>query len=184
MSPDGPELQAARRFVAATLAKRQGEAQAREAKDVLKAIQPSLLAYLASEGIKSITIDGYALSPHREPKVYPLKGVSKQEVCEALKTAGLSRMIREEFSLTSLTAYIKQLEEHARLIAGMEDEALNEASEEDETSGLAQLLHPALAKILQLETTFSLHVRKKDSPHDKYERAQQTDEGAIDNEDD
>lgn len=180
---DSPELQAARRFVAATLAKRRAEAEAREARDVLKAIQPSLLAHLASAGIKSITIDGYALSTHREPWVYPVKGVSKQEVCEALKMAGLGRMVREDFSVTSLTAHVKQLEEHAKLIAGTES-APDDKEEDDDETGVLKLLHPALAKILQVQAAFSLHVRKKDGPHDKYEKTQDTDEGVLNDEDD
>lgn len=176
---DSPEFQAARRFLQATLMKRQGEAQVREAKEVIHAIQPSLLAHLTAAGIKSITIDGYALSPHREPRVYPLKGVSKQKVCEALKIAGLGGMVREDYSMSSLTAHVKQLEEHAKLIVGLED------ADESQASALAQLLHPALAQILQIEPTFSLHVRKKESgPAYKYERATDEEEGAIDNDDD
>lgn len=179
---DGPELEAARRFVAATLAKREAEARVRETKNVLRAIQPSLLAYLSAAGIKSVTIDGYALSPHRTPWIYPIKGVSKQEVCEALRIAGLGHMVREDFSISALTAHIEQLEERAQLLAGVEGEAEDETGGEDEAS-LARLLHPALAKIMQVQAAFSLHVRKKSGPYDKYEKANDEDEGATDNDD-
>jgi hypothetical protein len=151
-----PEYQAFQRFIALTLERREIEARLRELKESLKAMQPSLLAYLAAAQMPMLALGAYEVRPRRDPWIYPLIGVSRERVCEALKIAGLSRMVKENYSTQSLTAYLKQLEERSRLIAGAE-----EPGADDE--GLRRLLHPALAEIMHVKAAYSLLVTRKDS---------------------
>ena len=169
---DSPEIEAMRRYIAIYARTRRAEAEAREGKAALKAMQPSLLAYLSAANMRSITIDDHMLTPHREPWIYPIAGVSRQRVCEALKIAGLGRMVREDYSTTQLTAYVKQLEAHGQLITGLEEGK----------SGLEELLHPALAEILRVQAAFSLHVRRSANSQDKYEGPQNPEEQGDDDE--
>lgn len=174
-----PEYQAFRRYVLLTIEKREKEARVKELKETLKAMQPSLLAYFSEASIPSFATEGHTLFPQREPWIYPVTGVSRQQVCEALKIAGLGRMVQENYNTKSLTAYVKQLEEHAKLIVGLEDE------DENEPSALRKLLHPALAEIMQVKAAFSLHVRKKEDRYAKYsERAERAERDEAEGDED
>lgn len=160
-----PEYQAFARFIDLTVEKKQKEARVKELKDILKAMQPSLLAYLSANNLPLFAVGEHTLYPHREPWIYPMTGVSRQQVCEALKIAGLGRLVQENYNTKSLTSYIKQLEEHSKLIIGLED------ANENEPDALRELLHPALAEIMNVKASFSLHVRKKEDRYAKYQRA-------------
>lgn len=171
---ESPEYQAFRRFVDLTIEKRELQARLDELKETLKAMQPALLAYLAAANMGGLTVNGYLISPRREPWIYPMLGVSRQRVCEALKVAGLGRMVSENYNTRTLTSYIRQLEEHARLIAGFE--------EESDSNSLEKLpgLHPALAEILHVKAAYSLQIKKsgKEDANAKYhEERFQNDEG-------
>jgi hypothetical protein len=150
-----PELRAFARFIDLTIEKRQLNARLKDIEETLKAMQPALLAHLSASGLKSLHLNHHLVSPHREPWIYPMTGVSRQRVCEALKIAGLGRYVQENYNTMSLTAYVKQLEERAKLITGLEEGKSDDA--------LRQLLHPALAEILHVKAAYSLRVRKKES---------------------
>lgn len=175
---ESPEHQAFRRFIAETVELRSLEARVKELKNSRRASQPSLLAYMTAARMPSLTLDGYLLSTHREPWVYPVQGISRQQVCDALKLAGLGRMVKENYSTASLTEHVKQLEERARLLG---EEGEGEADPND----LRQLLHPVLADIVRVEAAFSIHVREqKKGPYAQYERTQNTEGNQTDDEDD
>lgn len=161
-----PEYQAFLRFIDLKVEQRQLQSRLDEIKETVKAMQPALLAYLAAAGLQSLTLNGYMVLPQREPWIYPMRGVSRQRVCEALKMAGLGRMVSENYSTQSLTKYVKDLEDHSRLITGL-DENVN---------ALERLLHPALAEILHVQASYSLHIRKKEDPYAKYAHPPQGDE--------
>lgn len=151
------EYQACLRLLDAKIELKQTQARARELRNIINALQPPLLAYFTAAGLESLAIKGYLLAPHREPWIRPMYGISRQRVCEALKIAGLGRMVKEDYSTTSLTKYVKDLEDHAKLIV-----------EDDSGGKLGQLLHPALAEILSLKAAYSIHITKKESPFSKY----------------
>jgi hypothetical protein len=93
-----------------------------------------------------VKVEGFTMSPKREPWVYPVTGVNRQTVCEALKLSGLGRFVKEGFSTRSITAYVKELEAHHNLLAGADPGALKE------------LLPPALAQVLEVRPSFRLQV--------------------------
>jgi hypothetical protein len=163
-----PEYKALRRFVSLTVEKRELKARLDALTAALQAMQPPLLAYLAAAGLKSLSLDGHLVLSQRDPYVRPLTGFTRQQVCEALKIAGLARMVREDFSTQSLTGHIRQLEERALLIEGCEPQPDGEVSIESlRRAGL----HASLADVLQIRTAYSLHIRKKE---DLYARTQRT----------
>lgn len=171
-----PEYQAFLRFIDLTIEKRELQTRLDELKETIKAMQPALLAYLAAANIPAITLNNYTLSPRREPWIYPMHGVSRQRVCEALKVAGLGAMVTENYNTRRLTTYIQQLEERAQLITGLGGDP----------DALAELpgLHPALAEILQIKAAFSLQVRKKEDRNAKYQETRFQDEGDDETNDD
>lgn len=168
---DTPEYQTAQRFLEITAELKELEPRVRELKRIRQAMQPALLAYLAAANMKAFPIGDYTLYPHREPWVYPIEGVSRQRVCEALKAAGLGRMVREDYSTGQLTSYVKQLEAHGQLIVGLE-----------ESNRLRELLHPALAEILRVQAAFSLHVRRKEKTFDLNDETPDQEEQGDDDE--
>jgi hypothetical protein len=144
-----PEYQAAARFVELTLEKRAIKERLKELETQLKTLEPALVGYLSAAGLPCFAVKNYLVAPHREPWVYPITGVSRPMVCEALKISGLGRMVSENYSTQSLTKYIKDLEEHHKLISGLQPGALE------------KLLPPALAHILNIKPAFSIRVQKK-----------------------
>lgn len=152
-TPDGPEYEAMRHYISMTVEKRESKARLKALEGQLGSLQPSLIAYLTAAGITNITIDDHQLVTSRLPNIYPLDGVSRQQVCEALKVAGLNEFVKEDYNLQSLTAYVTQLEEHAKTVLGLKDE------DPAELGALRKALHPALASILRLQAKFILAVR-------------------------
>lgn len=162
------EYQAFSRFAELTVEKREYKTRYDELTETTKAMQPALLAYLSASKMGMFTVQGYTISPSRTPWVYPMTGVSKQQVIEALKIAGLAHMVKEDYNAQTLYSYIKQLEERAHMLVGLEPDS------EGSPLPLTQLpgLHPALAGILRLEASYSLTVRKtkkKDTLYAKYQ---------------
>lgn len=145
-----PEYQAAERFVDLTVEKRALRARMDEIDAQLKALEPALIGYLSAAGLARFAIRDYLIYPHREPWVYPITGVSRQMVCEALKMSGLGRMVSENYSTQSLTKYVKDLEEHNRLVAGLDAGALE------------ALLPPALGHLVNVKASFHIRVQKKE----------------------
>ena len=125
-TPDSPEQEAMRRYIAMTIEKRDIKARLKSLESQINSLQPSLIAYLTAAGIPSLVIDDHQLVTSRLPNIYPLDGVTRQQVCDALKVAGLNVYVKEDYNLQSLTAYVRQLEEHAKTIAGLRDEDASE----------------------------------------------------------
>lgn len=147
-----PEYQAALRFVDLTVEKRALRDRMNEIDEQLKTLEPALVGYLSAAGMPQFAVNNYLLYPQREPWIYPATGVSRQMVCEALKISGLARMVSENYSTQSLTRYVKDLEVHHKLIAGLNPGALE------------KLLPPALAHILNVKAAFRIRVKKKEAP--------------------
>lgn len=149
---ESPEYQAFRRFIQLTIVKREINEQLREIEPQLRALEPVLLGYLGENGYQMIKIDGFTLSPKREPWVYPAQGVSRASVCEALKLSGLGRLVQEGYSTRSLTSYIRELEDHHNLLTGSHPDALRE------------LVPAPLAHVLEIRPGFKLQVLDRRTP--------------------
>jgi hypothetical protein len=150
-----PEQEAIQRFVQHTIRKRELNDELRALEPQLRALESMILAIFSQNGYQMLKIEGFTLSPKREPWVYPLTGVGRQTVCEALKLSGLGRFVKEGYSTRSLTAYIRELEAHHELVTGSDPEAL------------AQLLPRALAEVLEVRPSFRLQVLDRRSPEEK-----------------
>jgi len=171
-----PEYVAFRRFVDLTVEKRELSARLDELNAQLKAMQPALLSYLSASNMRAWSIDNFTVSPRREPWVYPITGVSKQQVCETLKLAGLGGMVKESYHHESLKSYFNQLEARAQLIA---PEIEIDGPEWGEAL-LRAGLHPALADILSVKAAFSLQVRRKENRHARSQNQRQRPQGDED----
>ena len=152
---DTPEFQAAQRFVDLTLEKRALKDRLKEIDGHLKTLEPALVGYLSAAALPCIAVKNYLVAPHREPWIYPIPGVSRQMVCEALKISGLARMVAENYSTQALTRYVKDLEEHHKLITELQPDALD------------KILPPALSHILHIKPAFSIRVQKKTRSYDQ-----------------
>lgn len=149
-----PEYRTAQRFAELTVEKQALKERLDEIVAQLKAIEPALVGYLTSLGMQQFAVRGYLLYQQREPMIYPARGISRQQVCEALKMSSLGYMVKENYSTQSLSAYVKRQEEghQGQLIAGLDEGALG------------KLLPPALAGILDLKNNFHIRVKEKEAP--------------------
>jgi hypothetical protein len=147
---DTPEHQAAARFVELTLEKRAIKERLKELDGALKTLEAALVGYLSATGLPCFAVRNYLVTPYREPWVYPIPGVSRQMVCEALKISGLHRMVTENYSTQSLTRYVKDIEVHHNLIGDLEPGALE------------KLLPPALAHIINIKAANGIRVQKRE----------------------
>lgn len=116
LDTERPEYENFALYAQLTAEKRQLQERLKEIEPQLKAMEPMLLSYLGEEGYEMVRIQGFTISPHREPWVYPAQGVSRQVVCAALKANGLGRFVKEGFNTRSLTKYVRELEEHYKLL--------------------------------------------------------------------
>jgi hypothetical protein len=160
---DSPEYQAAQRFLELSLERKELRQRLDEVTAQIKNLEPALVGYLSALGQPRFAIRDYVLSTARKPWIYPLTGVSREAVCEALKLSKLGHMVKENYSTESLTRYVKDMEEDRRVIAGLEPGSLD------------KLLPPALAHLLYVEPTYSIRVERKErayhrSRNEEYEQ--------------
>jgi hypothetical protein len=153
-----PEYQAARRFVDLTIEKRELRDRLNAIEEQLKALEPALVGYLAALGQREFVVANYLLYPHRQPWVYPAPGITRLQVCEALKISGLGRMVAENYSTESLTHYVKELEAHHQLTTG---EKLTVGLH---AGALERLLPAALAHLLNVKAAFQIRVKQNKEP--------------------
>ena len=156
---DTPEYRAAQRFVKLTVEKRELRAQMDEIDAQLKTLQPALVGFLTASGLPGFMVKDYLLYPYREPWIYPITGVSRPMVCEALKISGLGKMVTENYSTQSLTKYVKELEASHKLISGLQPDTLE------------TILPPALAHILHTKPAYSIRIQKKARAYSSAEEA-------------
>ena len=139
----GPELEAFTKFTRLTVRKRELAIETKEVESQLRALEPTLLNYLNATTYQKVKVEGYTLSPHRDPWVYPAAHASPERVIEALKVCGLGHYVRESYSTRSLTTYVRDLEE----AAGTLEDTL-------------KLLPHQLAAVIEIKPTFRVQVLK------------------------
>lgn len=143
LTTEAPEHKAFTEFVHLTLRKRELASETRLVEGRLRMLEPQVLSYFGQGGYQRIKIEGYTLSPHREPWVYPATHANAEQVIEALKACGLGHYVKEAYSTKSLTTYIRELEEAAGSI-------------EDTLS----ILPRELAAVIRIEPTYRVQVLK------------------------
>jgi hypothetical protein len=141
-----PEYENFARFAELTAEKRRLQDRLNEIEPQLKALEPLLLSYLGEGGWEMVRIQGFTMSPVREPWVYPAQGVSRQVVCAALKANGLGRFVKEGFNTRTLTKYVRELEGHYHLI------------EEADPQAVLTVLPAGLTGILEIRPGYRLQV--------------------------
>ena len=170
-SPVESLLETCKRFAAYKIRLKALRAEVDETSGVVKAMEPPLLAALAAAGLRQLVIGDLMLFTKREPWIRPVAGIPRQQICEALKIAGLGAMVKENFSTNSLTAHLKALEQRSKLIVGPEEDG---GSAED---ALRKLLHPALRDLVNVRAAFTLSVRRKDDPYAESQEARNHEQG-------
>ena len=117
-----------------------------EIQEEINSLEPLLLSHFGQNAITQMKLEGMTLSPQRMPWVYPQDGVSRQTVCAVLKASNLASFVTENYSTQTLTAYIKELEEHHQLLRL------------DNEQAVLDLLPQALAEIIEIRPSYRLHV--------------------------
>lgn len=139
----GPELEAFTKYARLVIQKRQLAAETKDVDRQLRALEPVVLSHLCEGGFEKVKVEGYTLSPHREPWVYPAAHATEDQVIAALKACGLGHYVKESYSTKSLTTFVRQLEE----AAGTTENSL-------------ELLPAELARVIELKPTFRVQVLK------------------------
>jgi hypothetical protein len=139
----GPELEAFTRYAHLVIRKRELASETKEIERQLRTLEPGVLSYLCEGGFEKVKVEGYTLSPHREPWVYPAAHATEEQVIQALKACGMAQYVRESYSTKSLTTYVRQLEE----AAGTTENSL-------------ELLPAELAAVIELKPSFRVQVLK------------------------
>jgi hypothetical protein len=143
LNDESPAFQAFTKFVRLTVRKRELADETKEVEKQLRALEPSLLSYLGEGGYEKVKVEGYTLSPHREPWVYPAEHATKDTVIAALKACGLGHYVHEDYSTRSLTKYVRDLEEAAGTI-----------------ENTLAILPVELASVIKIEPSFRVNVLK------------------------
>ena len=77
----------------------------------LNELEPELLESFAEEGVESIKVDGRIVFLHRQIWAQVVGGACNRPLAvEALKRAGLSDFVSENFNSNQLSAYMRELE--------------------------------------------------------------------------
>jgi len=83
-------------------------------KEIIKRVrelQPALKSYFDTNPIQAVTINGYNVKLDRTIWAVSKTG-NKEEDCTALKRAGLGQFVSETYNSNTLSAYVRDLEEH------------------------------------------------------------------------
>lgn len=146
---DTPEYQNFSRYIRLRQERRELDFRLDQIKSDMKALEAILLGYLATLTEPLFAVEGFLVSPVREPWVYPLAGIERDQVCQALKAADLAHFVKETYSTRTLTAYVRDLEKRHQLVTGVDPEALKE------------LLPEELTQVLEVRPAFRLQVTDK-----------------------
>jgi len=149
LAANSPEYEAFSSFAKLTARKRELASEIKEIDTTLKAMEPQLLTFLGEGGYQAVSVEGFTLSPHREPWVGPGPGQTRASVCQALKAAGLAHYVREDFSTRSLTTFIKEIETRC------EDQIAS-----GEITSVLDVLPPELRGALRVAPTYRVNVMK------------------------
>lgn len=139
-----PEFPTFKRAVELIRTKTRLNAELKAADDELKRLQPLVSSYFAQHTLPRITTDHMTLYIRRE--LWARAKTGKQlEVCAALRRTGLGHFVHDSFSVSSLSAHIRELErKHAKEI--------DSGAVED----VSAYLPAEVAKVLNVNPSFKL----------------------------
>ncbi len=95
-------------FVNMDKQKRELDTDLKQIKKRLEELEPVLLDQLAQAGIQNMKIDGVTVYILRQLWAQAL--ASNEEICEALRAAGLQDYVKEGYNSQSISAYFRELE--------------------------------------------------------------------------
>jgi len=150
---ESPEYKAFETYTELIKEKRELEDRLNDIGSQIKTLEPGLLAFLSASGFELVRVNGFTLSPHRDPWVKVRLGCTRSMVCEALKASDLGQYVSEQFNTKSLTKYVHDLE-----IALQIDADSNGA---DGRPTVLEHLPPELARVINIEPSFRLQARKR-----------------------
>lgn len=107
-------------------AKRVLEQQIEKIKEELNGLEPRLLDHFAEQGINSLKLDaGFTVYLRGQWWARPKDG-NYEAACQALRDAGLEGMIHEQFSVQTLSAWVREIkkEDPAAKLPPSFDEAI------------------------------------------------------------
>jgi hypothetical protein len=150
LAPAGPESTACTAFARLTQRKRDLQAEIDEVKAQLEALEPEILAYLSSTGYDMVRVEGFTLSPHRDPWIGPAEGYTKEDVTHALKASDMEQYVTESYNSRSLTKYVRDLEKEHQ-----------EDLQQDGIESILDLhvLPRPLARVIMIKPTYSIQAK-------------------------
>lgn len=80
-------------------------------KEKRRHLEEILLQEFSKNGLQNMNIDGRVVFRRKDLRAYKAKGVSTEQVCEALEREGMGELVRPAYSPQSLTAYVRELTE-------------------------------------------------------------------------
>jgi hypothetical protein len=145
--PLGPQRRAFQEFAKLTREKRGLEGRVKEIEGRLDALAAQIRTFLEGELLLSegVVVDGFRIYLRRQLWAKRHEWVSSGEIIAVLKESGLGHMVREEYSASTLSSHIHELEEQHR-------EELDSGAVES----VAQLLPPALAGLVDVKPSYTV----------------------------
>jgi hypothetical protein len=150
LAPVSPEYQAFTLFARLTRRKRGLQAEIDDIKAQLDALEPELLAYLGSTGYQMVRVEGFTLSPHRDPWIGPAEGRSREDVIRALKESGLEQYVTENYNSRSLTKYVRDLEKEYEV--DLQQEGVESILD-------LHVIPRPLARVVMIKPTYSIQAK-------------------------
>lgn len=144
-NPRGPEYRAFALFAQLTRTKRDLKRQLDDVERKLDSLAFQLRDYLGSGGFDRVHVDGFTIYLRRELWARKYEWVPTDQVCAALKRNGLAQFVKETYNSNTLSQHIRQLEMTHK------DELTT-----GKVEGVADLLAPDLARLLNLEPTYNV----------------------------
>jgi hypothetical protein len=118
LSPPPDEVttfaQKMRWFARLSLARRTAEDDLDQIRAKIAELEPHLLEEMALNGVEKQTVDGMTIYPQTDlivSKKADKEGVTTEVLCEALRQCGLSYMVNDAYSPSSLKSWIKEKKE-------------------------------------------------------------------------
>ena len=97
-------------FVDATRSKRELEAQIKVLNEAIEKSEKKLLDEMSDAGVQRVTVDGVTVYIHRQLWASKAGNVTDEEAASAISSAGLSDMVKPKFNTSTMSAYIRELD--------------------------------------------------------------------------
>jgi hypothetical protein len=140
-----PEFQAFETFAGLAAERRELKRRLDEVKARMDAMESQLKDLLGAEGYERVRVGGFTIYLKREIWARAKTGYDTQDVCSALKRAGLGHFVRDSYNVNQLSGHVRRLEE-----------AHLDEIKEGQIVSVSELLPKALAQVLNVEPSWSV----------------------------